>query len=181
MPALMARGKAHNAALVACARKLLIYANTVVHRGTPWTDTTAAAEWLLRAAIGGEIMTDPHRHWDQGHKYVVEGVKVMLLINGGAAAGLLTFIGHTPGFRTPAMAWAITSFGIGALLGTLTFLAGYLAQLFYGNEIQAADPTARATHHCKATIFHTIGYIMFAASALSFLAGLILARIAMSI
>ena len=34
---LTARGKAHNAALVACARKLLIYANTVVARGTPWT------------------------------------------------------------------------------------------------------------------------------------------------
>jgi transposase len=33
---LTARGKAHNAALVACARKLLIYANTVVQRGTPW-------------------------------------------------------------------------------------------------------------------------------------------------
>jgi transposase len=32
---LIANGKAHNAALVACARKLLIYANTVVQRGTP--------------------------------------------------------------------------------------------------------------------------------------------------
>jgi transposase len=35
---LIAAGKAHNAALVACARKLLIYANTVVQRGTPWTE-----------------------------------------------------------------------------------------------------------------------------------------------
>jgi transposase len=33
------RGKAHNEALIACARKLLIYANTVVQRGTPWTET----------------------------------------------------------------------------------------------------------------------------------------------
>jgi transposase len=39
---LMARGKAHNAALVACARKLLIYANTVVQRGTPWVEKPAA-------------------------------------------------------------------------------------------------------------------------------------------
>jgi transposase len=38
---LMARGKVHNAALIACARKLLIYANTVVQRGTPWTEKTA--------------------------------------------------------------------------------------------------------------------------------------------
>jgi transposase len=35
---LTARGKAHNAALIACARKLLVYANTVVQRGTPWTE-----------------------------------------------------------------------------------------------------------------------------------------------
>jgi transposase len=39
---LIARGKAHNAALVACARKLLIYANTVVQRGTPWTERPAS-------------------------------------------------------------------------------------------------------------------------------------------
>jgi transposase len=39
---LIADGKAHNAALIACARKLLIYANTVVQRGTPWTDKPAA-------------------------------------------------------------------------------------------------------------------------------------------
>jgi transposase len=40
---LTARGKAHNVALIACARKLLIYANTVVQRGTPWTEKPATA------------------------------------------------------------------------------------------------------------------------------------------
>lgn len=34
----IAKGKLHKVALVACARKLLIYANTVVQRGKPWTD-----------------------------------------------------------------------------------------------------------------------------------------------
>jgi transposase len=38
---LIANGKAHNAALIACARKLLIYANTVVQRGTPWIENAA--------------------------------------------------------------------------------------------------------------------------------------------
>jgi transposase len=33
---LIGRGKAHKVALVACARKLLIYVNTVVARRTPW-------------------------------------------------------------------------------------------------------------------------------------------------
>jgi transposase len=39
---LKARGKVHNEALVACARKLLIYANTVVQRGTPWIQQSLA-------------------------------------------------------------------------------------------------------------------------------------------
>jgi transposase len=34
---LTAAGKLHKVALVACARKLIIYANTVLQRGTPWT------------------------------------------------------------------------------------------------------------------------------------------------
>jgi transposase len=33
---LIAAGKLHKVALIACARKLLIYVNTVVERGTPW-------------------------------------------------------------------------------------------------------------------------------------------------
>jgi transposase len=39
---LKAKGKAHNLALIACARKLLIYANTVVARGSPWVDSPLA-------------------------------------------------------------------------------------------------------------------------------------------
>ena len=35
---LVERGKPHAVALVACARKLLVFANTVVARGTPWTE-----------------------------------------------------------------------------------------------------------------------------------------------
>jgi transposase len=34
-------GKTHTAALIACARKLLIYANTVLARGTPWLPKNA--------------------------------------------------------------------------------------------------------------------------------------------
>lgn len=39
---LITRGRAHSSALIACARKLLIYANTVVARGTPWVDSPVA-------------------------------------------------------------------------------------------------------------------------------------------
>jgi hypothetical protein len=38
---LIARGKSHKQALIACARKLIIYANTVVARGLPWPPSHA--------------------------------------------------------------------------------------------------------------------------------------------
>jgi transposase len=40
---LKAAGKPHKLALVACARKLLAYANTVLARGTPWLSATTNA------------------------------------------------------------------------------------------------------------------------------------------
>lgn len=39
---LIAAGKEHKRALIACARKLLIFINTVVARGTPWLDNVPA-------------------------------------------------------------------------------------------------------------------------------------------
>jgi transposase len=39
---LKAAGKPHKVALVACARKLLVFANTVLARGTPWVKSAAA-------------------------------------------------------------------------------------------------------------------------------------------
>ncbi len=39
---LIAAGKGHKRALIACARKLLVFVNTVVARGTPWQDKPPA-------------------------------------------------------------------------------------------------------------------------------------------
>jgi transposase len=38
---LLAKGRTHKAALVACARKLVVYANAIVARGTPWVPSEA--------------------------------------------------------------------------------------------------------------------------------------------
>jgi transposase len=42
-------GKEHKRALVACARKMLIFANTVVARGTPWCDEPPAVKASIAA------------------------------------------------------------------------------------------------------------------------------------
>ena len=41
---LTAAGKPHKVALIACARKLLVYANAVVARAAPWTSAGAAPQ-----------------------------------------------------------------------------------------------------------------------------------------
>jgi len=45
---LIRAGKPHKVAMIACARKLLIFVNTVVERGTPWTSTVPQS--LIRKA-----------------------------------------------------------------------------------------------------------------------------------
>ena len=45
---LIAAGKLHKVALIACARKLLIFVNTVVERGTPWVSNRSPSR--VRAA-----------------------------------------------------------------------------------------------------------------------------------
>jgi transposase len=48
---LTAAGKQHKQALVACARKMLIFANTVVARGTPWDDEPPARKASITAPL----------------------------------------------------------------------------------------------------------------------------------
>ena len=49
---LIAKGKPHKVALIACARKLLIFVNTVVARGTPLVSSRSASVF---AAPGGQL------------------------------------------------------------------------------------------------------------------------------
>jgi transposase len=48
---LIAAGKQHKQALVACARKMLIFANTVVARGVPWNDEPPARNASIAAPL----------------------------------------------------------------------------------------------------------------------------------
>lgn len=47
---LIKAGKTHKCALVACARKLIVFANTIVARGTPWNKTPPERKKALAAA-----------------------------------------------------------------------------------------------------------------------------------
>jgi hypothetical protein len=120
-------------------------------------------------------MTDIwQQHWDAGHKYATEGIKVLWTLNGGGAVALLTFIGHSTDLRTKTLAAAILVFGIGALMAALDFLVAYETQLNYGNRDMPGNQDA-TNSGWWAALLHRVAVAIFVVSALCFTAGLVLA------
>jgi len=113
----------------------------------------------------------PEWHWQEGNKYALEGMKVLLLLNGGAAVALMTFLGHLSGNERRVAIYtagiSLLSFGIGALIATLAFVTAYLAQLHYGNEATGQTGAGAIAHRC-----HRITYISILLSAVAFSIGL---------
>jgi hypothetical protein len=115
-------------------------------------------------------MPTPKEHYEEGHRYVLQGLKVMLALNGGAAIAILTFIGHEPTARTSRIAWAMLAFGGGAFSSALCFLSAYLTQLAYGNEAKT-NPALNGV----VPFWQKVGYALYGVSALLFWVGLLLA------
>ena len=62
----------------------------------------------------------------------IEGLKALLLLNGGAATAFVALSGQTNGSRD--YSFAILAFGVGATFAVAAFLAAYFSQLSYGNH-----------------------------------------------
>jgi hypothetical protein len=119
-------------------------------------------------------------HWEQGHKYALEGMKVLLLLNGGAAIALMAFLGQLETEdRQSAMhsggSCSLIAFGLGALLAAVIFALAYFTQLQYGNR---ADGDAKADR--RAWYSHHATYIVFLLSVITFVFGLWFARSAIA-
>jgi len=73
----------------------------------------------------------------------VEALKMVALINGGAAVAILAYLGnlasHPSHRRIPNMTCALAFFSIGLLLTVLAFIASYLTQLRLYNEERIQD------------------------------------------
>jgi len=105
-------------------------------------------------------MPTPEWHWEHGNRYAIEGLKVLLLLNGGAAIALLTFLGHSPDEKKALVGIALTAFAVGAALATMIFLTAYLAHFFYGNN-----------NRDLAVKCHFASYAIFLLSMASFILG----------
>ena len=115
---------------------------------------------------------DQECHWGEGTKYAIEGMKALLLLNGGAAIALLTFIGN----RAPAAAVkpiiaaavgnSLLSFGVGTVSAASVFILAYLTQLHYGNASASAP------------WWHYVTYVLVVAAVAGFIIGICFARTA---
>ena len=108
----------------------------------------------------------------------VEALKMLALVNGGAAVALLTYLGnlvsHGPtGGRLPNLTFPLLCYSIGLLLTILAFLASYATRLALYNEEVArfyGQPSRRG-HHLA--IWAGIGLAVL--SAVSFGVGSVMA------
>ena len=100
-------------------------------------------------------------HWAEGNKYAIEGIKTLLLLNGGSAVALLAFIGNWKEGPRPSIGSALLWFGAGALCAAVAFIGAYMTQLNYGSRRQSI-----------AERWHRITYLLILLSAVAFGLGL---------
>src|SRR5574341_572110 len=79
----------------------------------------------------------------------VEGLKLLALLNGGAAVALLAYLGNVAGKGlSPAdMRLPMACYLVGLLLCGLAFAASYLTQLRLYNESMGQSGTSVISHH----------------------------------
>ena len=106
---------------------------------------------------------DAKWHWGEGTKYVIEGAKTILIVNGAAAVSTLTFIGNAKVHPKPLI-FAMILFAVGAMFSAMIFACAYLTQLYYGNS------NSKLAH-----IWHACTYVVVISSLLLFFSGIVLA------
>jgi hypothetical protein len=111
----------------------------------------------MRLSSAQQNQANAQWQWGMGITYALEAGKSLILINGAAAVGILTFIGNHPP-KAFAIFRAINMFSAGAMLGVPFFAFAYLAQLYYGNR--SFDSKA----HNKALFWHWCAYLTALAS-----------------
>lgn len=71
-------------------------------------------------------------HFTIGSNIAIEGLKSLILVNGGAATALIALTGSTT--NAPDYSLAVIFFGAGAVLSVMSFAAAYFSQLSYANH-----------------------------------------------
>ncbi|MGC1407939.1 MAG: hypothetical protein WA864_03200 [Acetobacteraceae bacterium] len=130
-------------------------------------------------------MPDPQWHLSETYKSLitlsVEALKLLALVNGGAAVAILAYLGsltsHSAAVPLPHIRWALVCYGLGVFLTVMAFLTAYLTQLrLYGEELSRVSGGPFRQRH---QILLAIGCSCAVSAALLFLVGCCLAALAL--
>jgi hypothetical protein len=103
----------------------------------------------------------------------LEGLKLMALLNGGAAVAILAYLGNITGKvpKTPNMTWPMACFLAGLFFTGLTFFISYVTQFsLYRESIQALNTEGGVASQPN-KVRRLIGIIVALFSLTAFLVG----------
>jgi hypothetical protein len=123
--------------------------------------STIDAAKLEEALSSGTLIDNKKHEWgfrlfDATIRYGDQAIKSAVLINGGAAVGVLTFLGHVSSqLIQQECATSLLFFIIGVLFATVTYGISYLAQRAY----QRAQFEQKANIHADILSWMAIGFM----------------------
>lgn len=107
-------------------------------------------------------------HFELAARLAVEGLKALLIFNGGAAvalialAGSITKVNGTNAAMAHSFLWPIIAFGTGAFLTVVTMAIGYFSQLSYANHrfgISQEDGSTSKTQYSRHKLFQRLAIV----------------------
>ncbi len=156
----------------------------------PTPDTSVA---LHHRDLSKQLALDAHRAATERSKYVIEmaqlGLRSLVLVNGGALVGMLTFLGHNPDMALRGQLWV--GFGwliAGLAMALAAILVAYLTQqvfstseyheayrlllLSYGDaEAAKREEGKEDRHRAIGSWLQTVAILVAAGSFVSFAVG----------
>ena len=81
-------------------------------------------------------MSSDH-HFELAVRISIEALKALVLVTGGAAAAMVTWLAH--GAPSNCISWSAGLFGGSAIMAAITLAAGYWAQMAYANHALARE------------------------------------------
>jgi hypothetical protein len=101
---------------------------------------------------------DTRHHFGLAVGIAKEGLRALLILNGGAAVALIALAGSDKQikFDISTLGERVVLFGIGAFMAAGACLTGYLSQLYYANSVHHGDTSEGPVAHWRHRILNGI-------------------------
>lgn len=143
-------------------------------------------------AVSDHFFEDSSARLQYQHEYTLAGLKTLIIINGGAIIGLLTYAGNASGkVQAAQFNSAFMAYAAGLILAVLTYLTAYLSQAEFmnGSILEAyqkrglettGGPKTKDEYDKRGTLYVAVGILLAVGSLAGFGTGSYFAKQAIS-